>query len=539
MFKNVSTLVLYSKLYSREHRFSEYWIIYHYSIWGFFFVVFLVFECECSLPKHRCQQIRPINGRARLLLVRGVVTMAKITCFQQYVLVNGNETMTCVGGKWDSEFPICAKYDPMHIPCDFESPEERFCGWRNYIHNEIEWLADKISVLPNSNRSHVTPGSSQYFTNYYISLDTRDYGSTTIGQLLSPSLLPVATKQRCLKFSYKVTPGDSRSRPTLKVILGGIPHWQTHGGEGRAIIGLYRFNVPNKIVIEGSSCKAAIDNLIITEDNSCTQRPYDEELDSCHDNCGKISDGVGCSCDWSCHNNNNCCPDIQIKCPYIKPIDDISRLYLSTSTTITPTMMTTSEKNKTLNSSIPKNRDNNTITIGKLTLVFNSRVLVHQTSSNSTEISLTLNPTSKGLITRRSPKIVDHLNKNISTFSDTNLTDIIHQNFENSVIPLQHNQTLKTNAFSLSNYSVVPAIPTESTNLLENLKLNKIAGLSYVYDAIYVIGYLVAIGVILFLVKHSFYFIKSLIKKQTDVKDQTSVETNNEGSRNIGLISNL
>jgi len=52
----------------------------------------------------------------------------------------------------------------MHIPCDFESPEERFCGWRNYIHNEIEWLADKVSVLPNSNRSHVTPGSSQYFT---------------------------------------------------------------------------------------------------------------------------------------------------------------------------------------------------------------------------------------------------------------------------------------------------------------------------------------------------------------------------------------
>lgn len=81
----------------------------------------------------------------------------------------------------------------------------------------------------------------------YISLDTEDYGSTTIGQLLSPSLLPVATKQRCLKFSYKVTPADSRSRPTLKVILGGIPHWQTHGGEGRAIIGLYRFNVPNQV----------------------------------------------------------------------------------------------------------------------------------------------------------------------------------------------------------------------------------------------------------------------------------------------------
>jgi len=132
--------------------------------------------------------------------------------------------------------------------------------------------------------------------------------------------------------------------------------------------------------------------------------------------------------------------------------------------------MTTSEKNKMLNVTIPKNRDNNTITIGKLTL--DSRVLVHRTPSNSTEMSLTLNPTSKGLITRRSPKIVDHLNKNISTFSDKNLTDIIRPNFDNSVIPLQHNQTLKTNAFSLNNYSVVPAIPTESTNLLENLKLN-------------------------------------------------------------------
>ncbi|CAI6344472.1 unnamed protein product [Macrosiphum euphorbiae] len=164
---------------------------------------------------------------------------------------------------------------------------------------------------------------------------------------------------------------------------------------------------------------------------------------------------------------------------------------------------------------------------------------MHRTPFNSTEISPTLNPTSKGLITRRSPNIVDHLNKNISTFSDKNLTDIIRPNFENSVIPLQHNQTLKTQASSLNNYSRVPALGTESTNLSENLKLNKITGLSYVYDAIYIIGYLVAICGLLFIVKHSFYFIKSLIKKLTDAKDQTFVETNNEGPRNIGLISNL
>lgn len=86
-------------------------------------------------------------------------------------------------------------------------------------------------------------------SDYYISLDTRDYSSTTVGQLLSPSLLPVATKQRCLKFSYKVMSGNSHSRPTLKVILGGIPHWETHEGEGRVIIGLYRFNVSNQVII--------------------------------------------------------------------------------------------------------------------------------------------------------------------------------------------------------------------------------------------------------------------------------------------------
>jgi len=54
--------------------------------------------------------------------------------------------------------------DPIHISCDFESTEERFCGWRNYIYNEIDWLADKMSIISNSYRHHVTPGSSQYFT---------------------------------------------------------------------------------------------------------------------------------------------------------------------------------------------------------------------------------------------------------------------------------------------------------------------------------------------------------------------------------------
>lgn len=42
------------------------------------------------------------------------------------------------------------------------------------------------------------------------------------------------------------------------------------------------------------------------------------EIDSCHDNCGRISNGYECSCDWECHYYNNCCPDLTEKCPYSK-----------------------------------------------------------------------------------------------------------------------------------------------------------------------------------------------------------------------------
>lgn len=93
------------------------------------------------------------------------------------------------------------------------------------------------------------------------------------------------------------------------------------------------------------------------------------------------------------------------------------------------------------NVKIRKNRDNNRMTIENLSLVFNSRVLMHRTSPDSTEISFILNPTLKGLIAHHSPNIFDHLNKNKSTFSDRNLTDIVRPNFENSLIPLKFNQT--------------------------------------------------------------------------------------------------
>lgn len=41
--------------------------------------------------------------------------------------------------------------------------------------------------------------------------------------------------------------GSSNSPPILKVTFGGIPHWETHEGEGRAIIGLFKFNTTSRV----------------------------------------------------------------------------------------------------------------------------------------------------------------------------------------------------------------------------------------------------------------------------------------------------
>ncbi|XP_025196925.1 uncharacterized protein LOC112595796 [Melanaphis sacchari] len=715
--------------------------------------ILIVFECESAPSKHQCgHKLSVLNGYAKFIILDGV-TIAKITCHQPYVLLFGNETITCIEGKWDDDFPICAKIDPINVSCDFESPVDRFCRWTNYMSNEVDWLIDEMSVQSNSNGRHVTNGSSQYFTNHYLSLNAGNYGSTSVGRLLSPPLVPVANKQSCLQFSYKVTSGDSQNRPTLKVIFGGIPHWETHEGEGRVTIGLYRFSARNNIVIEGSNCRAAIDNLIVTEDDRCTQRPYNEEIDSCHDNCGiisngagcscdwscyknnnccsdiqsrcpyiksmddifklyiytkttdtsktvtttpkndvlnlscdfessdetfcgwkndifnntdwladkisfvfnsrhvipgslkyftnnyisldagndeftntgrlisppvlpvgndqkclifsyrvtsgnstgspilkisfggiphwethegqgraiiglyqfnttsriviegkrckaaidnivitegnkcnkkpyvgeiescrdncgKISDYVGCSCDWKCHNNNNCCPDIQIKCPYIKPMDDISRLYLATTTPATRVSMMTSEKNKILNVTIiPKNGFNDTTTIINMSTLMSTDKLLNTTHY--------INSTLNGLRNRRSPKIVNYLN--IFTFSNKNLTDTLQPNFENSLIPLKHNQNLNTNAFSFNNNncSNLPAVTTEFINPLVNLKENENAILLYVYNTIYVIGYLVTVGAMLFILKRSYYFLKFLVKKPINVIDQAFIEKKN------------
>jgi len=59
---------------------------------------------------------------------------------------------------------ICAEIDQIYFSCDFESSDDRFCGWKNDNLNDVDWLADKMSFLLFTSRRHVTPGSSQYFT---------------------------------------------------------------------------------------------------------------------------------------------------------------------------------------------------------------------------------------------------------------------------------------------------------------------------------------------------------------------------------------
>lgn len=52
----------------------------------------------------------------------------------------------------------------MYLHCDFESSDERFCGWKNDFLNDVDWLADKTTFLLFSSRRHVAPGSSEYFS---------------------------------------------------------------------------------------------------------------------------------------------------------------------------------------------------------------------------------------------------------------------------------------------------------------------------------------------------------------------------------------
>ncbi|XP_025196296.1 uncharacterized protein LOC112595351 [Melanaphis sacchari] len=406
-----------------------------------------VLECD-STSRIRCPTIQLDNGRVKL---RSSGRVARISCLSPFKLVRGNEIATCVRGQWDTENPICARegcpiqeliphgrldilnqgaklevicdfgykidgpsyvycnedlewneelkgckeHDQIYLSCDFESSDDRFCGWKNDIINDVDWLADKMSFILFISRRHVPPGSSEYFKSNYISLDAGNYGSNTFGRLLSPPISSIKSKQRCLIFAYKVMSGSSSGFPILKVTFGGIPHWETHEGEGRAIIGLYQLNTTSRITIEGKSCKAAIDNIIITEGDSCNNLPYEEEINSCHDNCGKITSGR-CSCDWECFNNQNCCSDIEIKCPYIKPMDNITRFYL---TTVTPTTLTTTTKNKISNVTIlnittssslittTKNWHNDTIIIDKVTTASNIKSL--NVTSTLASVSMT------------------------------------------------------------------------------------------------------------------------------------------------------
>lgn len=78
-------------------------------------------------------------------------------------------------------------------------------------------------------------------------MDAGNYGSSTFGKLISPQIPPVESKQRCLIFSYKVISGTSHGAHTLTVTFGNIPHWTTSEGEGRVIIGLYKFNISSQV----------------------------------------------------------------------------------------------------------------------------------------------------------------------------------------------------------------------------------------------------------------------------------------------------
>lgn len=52
----------------------------------------------------------------------------------------------------------------IYLSCDFDSQDEKFCGWTNDIYNVIDWCIDKTTFLIFTSTRHVSPGSSEYFT---------------------------------------------------------------------------------------------------------------------------------------------------------------------------------------------------------------------------------------------------------------------------------------------------------------------------------------------------------------------------------------
>lgn len=71
----------------------------------FFCFHFSVFECQSIPYRNQCPTLRLSNGRIKL---RSSGRVARVTCRSPFVLIRGEETMTCVRGEWSTELPICA-----------------------------------------------------------------------------------------------------------------------------------------------------------------------------------------------------------------------------------------------------------------------------------------------------------------------------------------------------------------------------------------------------------------------------------------------
>lgn len=70
------------------------------------YFIFLVFQCKSLVySRNRCPLIRVNNGRVKL---RSGGRIARITCNWPFRLVHGIDILTCVGGEWDYDTPICA-----------------------------------------------------------------------------------------------------------------------------------------------------------------------------------------------------------------------------------------------------------------------------------------------------------------------------------------------------------------------------------------------------------------------------------------------
>ncbi|KAI5700997.1 hypothetical protein M8J75_005103 [Diaphorina citri] len=325
-----------------------------------------------SLPK-ACPKFDVLYGRTRS---RSRGRAMRITCNRGYNLI-GERTLLCNKGKWDSEIPVCAKpgcpLPESRIPngkvssrynhqiirtvcedgfemqgspiifcngivwndtlpvclgkpgvkaCDFEG-KDQFCGWHQ-TRNMLTWqmgydpLEAWVAWGPDFDHTYGVGGFGHYI---HMKGPTEATRYLTFGQLKSPTYRKPDNPDVCFQFWFHVYGEEAGD---LKILVNREEVWKRQQINRKLWQrGSLHFvaNSTYQITIEASVPSAlvtvALDDLEVIE--NCTKTDYAVlgTASSCEGRCGDDGTLDDCSCDYDCHEVDNCCPDLSFYCPNI------------------------------------------------------------------------------------------------------------------------------------------------------------------------------------------------------------------------------